>query len=365
MRRSALFFILCIPLLFQVPAKGEESIRRGLFVTVLQDPPVLSSREEIANLVDFAKKKELGILFVQVYQSNRAWFPSKIADSRPYESCLKSVSEDPLRLLIKEAHTAGIEVYAWLNMLSLGTNKDAVLLKRYGADILTRNLKKKKALEDYKIDDQYFLEPGDTRIREYLTGIVTEVLGAYPGLDGILFDYIRYPDKNPAYGYTEINVERFKRSVGLDAIEEHSKIWEDWKRNQVTEVLELLVKKTRRLRPDIRISATGCMPYSRAYLEAFQDWPSWLKQGLVDSVTIMSYSPYPPEFEEWILTARKKVRDFKKVNIGLGAYKLVGSPGTFGEEFRMCEKTGAGAYVIFDYESLLKNPALGNILKNK
>ena len=363
MKRYTLFFILCTLLLFQGSARGEGSLRRGLFVTMIQEPLALSSRAEITNLVDYAKKKHIKILFVQIYQSNRALFPSKLADSRPYENCLKNVSENPMKLLIKEAHAGGIEVYAWLNMLSLGNNKNSALLKKYRHGILTRNIKKKKSLEDYKIDGQYFLEPGDTRVREYLADIVGEALTAYPALDGILFDYIRYPDQKPAYGHTEMNTSRFKKATGLKTIKENSKAWRKWKRDQVTEVLELLVKKTRKLRPNIMISATGCMPYSRAYLEAFQDWPSWLKRGLVDSVTIMSYSPSPAEFEEWIATAGKKVWDFKKINVGLGAYKLTGAPAAFEKELHICKRSGGGAYVIFDYESLLKNHALGSILK--
>jgi len=335
---------------------------RGLFVTTLQDPPVLSSEKQINKLIDFAKKARIKVLFVQIYRSGQAWFPSKIADAEPYEACLKKVSEDPFALLIRQAHAAGIEVHAWLNMLSLGDNQDAVFIKRYGTGILTKNLKAKKALADYKIDNQYFLEPGDPRVREVLSKMVEEILIIYPGLDGIQFDYIRYPDMNPAYGYTEKNIERFKKTTGLQTIDERSQAWKDWKRDQVTDLLGILVKRVRALRPDIKISATGCMPYSRAYYEAFQDWPSWLDRKVVDFVTVMNYSPYPVEFERWISAAKKKTVDFKKVNIGVGAYKLARAPGTFEKELRLCEKSGGGACVIFHYGSLLQNPALGSLL---
>ncbi|MDP2924002.1 MAG: family 10 glycosylhydrolase [Candidatus Omnitrophota bacterium] len=362
MKKKILFYILCILFIFPAQAKCEESLHRGLFVSLIQDPSVFSSREDIVRLIDFAKKFHIKILFVQVYRANKAWFPSKVADSRPYEACLKNLSEDPFALLVKQAHAAGIEVYAWFNLLSLSTNKDAKFLKKYGTEILTRNLKEKKTLEDYKIDGQYFLEPGDLRVREALLSIVEEVLRAYPKIDGVLFDYIRYPDKNPAYGYTKINVERFKKATGNKTIKEDGQLWKDWKRNQVTEFLKLLVKKTRVVHPDIQISATGCMPYSRAYYEAFQDWPLWLRYGLVDFVTIMTYSPYPAEFEKWISTAKTKVRDFKKVNIGVGAYKLVHSPETFGQEFKLCEKAGGNTCVVFHYGSFLENPTLSSFL---
>lgn len=364
MRNWIICFALCA-LIFPRAVKCEEPLRRGLFVTVIEEPLVLSSREEISKLIDFAKKSRVNMLFVQVYRENKAWFPSEIADSTPYQACRESVSEDPLQLLIKLAHARGIEVHAWFNTLSLGINKDSVFLKKYGAGILTRNLKEKNTLEDYKIDSQYFLEPGDLRIREELRGIVREILRAYPELDGIQFDYIRYPDKNPAYGYTEMNTRRFKEASGLKSIEEDSQVWKNWKRAQVTEALECFVKEARSLRPDIQVSTTGCMPYVRAYYEAFQDWPSWLEGKLVDFVTIMDYSPDPAEFESWVLDIKNRVGDFKKLNIGIGAYKLVNSPAKFKQEFCFGERAGAGACIIFHYGSLLKNPELADLLISK
>jgi uncharacterized lipoprotein YddW (UPF0748 family) len=359
--KRILFLALCILLVFSAPAKCGEPAPRALFVSVVQDPPVLSSREEIVRLIDFAKQARIKILFVQIYRANQAWFPSQVADPAPYEKCLKAVSQDPFALLITQAHQEGIQVHAWLNLLSLATNKDALILKKYGTGVLTKNLKEKKEFEDYKIDNQYFLEPGDPRVREDLTKITEEILRAYPDLDGIQFDYIRYPDPAPHYGYTRSNIEQFKKMTGLETIDDNSPIWKDWKRAQVTDLLALLVKKTRSLRPKIQVSATGCMPYVRAYAEAFQDWPSWIAQGLVDFVTIMDYSPDPSEFERWITTAKAKTADFKKVKIGVGAYKLVRSPEIFEQEFRGCEKMG-GTCAVFHYGSLRENPALERFL---
>jgi uncharacterized lipoprotein YddW (UPF0748 family) len=247
-------------------------------------------------------------------------------------------------------------------MLTLSNNKNSRILKKYGTDILTRNLKEKKSIEDYKIDNQYFLEPGDPRVRGELAGVIEETLRAHPDLDGIQFDYVRYPDKNPAYGYTAMNIGRFKKATGLKKINESSPAWKDWKRSQVTETLEVFVKKARSLNPGIKVSVTGCLPFQRAYYEAFQDWPFWLKAGLVDFVTIMDYSPDRAEFARWILAVKQMVPDFRKVNIAVGAYKLVGLPEEFKKEFRFSEDSGSGACVIFHYGSLLQNPELSDFL---
>lgn len=346
---------------YWAPAKHKEPLRRGLYVSVVQDPQVLSSRKAITDMIGYAKQAGIKMLFVQIYRSNQAWFPSKVADSAPYEICRKNLGQDPLAFLIKKAHSQGIEVHAWLNLLSLSANKDANFLKKYGTGILTQNLLEKKKIEDYRIDNQYFLEPGDPRVRKGLSEIVKEILRKYSDLDGIQFDYIRYPDSKPHYGYTEINIKRFKEATGLKTIEEDSLRWKDWKRAQVTELLAGLVRTTRLLRPNIQVSATGCMPYSRAYNEAFQDWPSWIEKRLVDFVTLMNYSPDPLEFERWIETAKAKVTDFKKVKMGVGAYKFMGSPQAFAQEMRICEEK-VSACVIFHYGSLRGNPTLGSFL---
>jgi uncharacterized lipoprotein YddW (UPF0748 family) len=247
-------------------------------------------------------------------------------------------------------------------MHSLGENKNAFFIKKYGTGILTRNRKKKMKLEDYKIDEQYFLEPGDLRIRQDLANMVSEVVRTYRELDGIQFDYVRYPDEKPAYGYTKMNIERFKNTTGLKTISEDSIAWKDWKRAQVAESLEAFAKSARAVRPDIKVSATGCMPYSRACHEAFQDWVCWLDKGLVDFVTVMNYSSKPEEFEKWVSIIRKKTKNFKKVNIGIGAYKLIDFPSVFEREFLFSAGSGAGLMAIFHYGSLLQSPELSNFL---
>lgn len=358
MKKNILLSLLCLLMVFSHPVCAGDIPRRGLFVSLIQNPPTLSSREAMIKLVDFAKRARVKILFVQIYRANQAWFPSKVGDSTPYEAAVKALGEDPFAFLIKEAHNAGIEVHAWLNVLSLSANEEAPLLKKYGPDILTRNLEEKKTLADYKIDSQYFLEPGDPRVRRELVAIVEEIVRVYPKLDGVQFDYIRYPDSHPRYGYTKINRERFKSSTGLKKIKEGSRAWNDWKRAQVTELLKLLAQKARALRPNIQISATGCMSYARALHEAFQDWPSWVNTGLVDFVTVMNYSSDPAEYERWNKVAKTKVKDPEKLYFGVPAYKLVKIPEVFKTEWRSCETSGGALCAVFHYGSLLEKTAL-------
>ncbi len=367
MKRYILTIILIFSFLYGTSAQSveenapKEISSRALFVSVIEDPQVLSSRQEIDKLIDFAKKARIKIFFVQVYRANQSWFSSKVADSRPYEILAKRVGKDPLALLITQAHQEGIEVHAWLNLLSLSVNKDANFVKKYGPDVLTKNEKQKNKIEDYKIDGQYFLEPSDQRVRQDLALIVDEIVKQYPLLDGIQFDYIRYPDAQPQYGYSESNMRGFKETTGAKIIDENDVLWKNWKRAAVTDLLTMLVQKVRLLNPQMQVSTTGCMPYARAYHEAFQDWASWLDSGLVDFVTIMNYSADPIEYARWNQDIKNKAKDFTKIKIGVGAYKFTKSIKGFEEELRSCEKLGNDC-AIFYYGSLRENLKLGAML---
>lgn len=353
-----LSFLCVIP-----EVRSEPSAERQLFVSVIQHPQTLSSKSAIQELVAFAVKSRVRVLFVQIYRADQAWFPSRLADDQPFREILRSEGEDTFAYLIREAHAAGLEVHAWLNLLSLSTNQEASILKKHGPSVLTRKPgTEKKKIEDYLIDNQYFLEPSDSRVRDYLLGLVEEVILAYPDLDGIQADYIRYPDSEPFYGYTEENLARFKTFSGIQEVNESTPGWKDWRRGQVTELVEMLSKKAKELRPGIVFSTTGCAPYSRAYHEAFQDWALWIEKGYVDYVTMMSYPLDPLDLEENIMGARARAEGLGKVNVGIGAYKMLKNPALFDQHWSLCEASDARGCTVFHYGNLLENPELARRL---
>lgn len=357
-RMFAAFFLLTF-VCFPFDARPESSAERQLFVSVIQHPQTLSSKSAVQDLIAFAVKSRLRVLFVQIYRADQAWFPSRLSDDGPFRAILQQEGQDTFAYLIKEAHAAGLEVHAWMNLLSLSTNHEASILKKHGPSVLTRKPgPEKKKIEDYLIDNQYFLEPSDARVRDYLSGLVEEVIRAYPDLDGIQADYIRYPDSEPFYGYTEENLARFRASAGVQEVNESTPGWKDWRRRQVTELVEMLSKKAKELRPEIVFSTTGCAPYSRAYHEAFQDWALWIEKGYVDYVTMMSYPLDPLDLEENMMGARARADGLQKVNVGIGAYKMLERPALFDEHWSLCEASDARGCTVFHYGNLLENPGL-------
>ncbi len=353
-QRLFILLLLCL-----VPLSSfAETPERGLFVSVIENPPVLTSQEAMREMIAFAKKAGMKKLFVQIYREGKAWFPSSVGDSAPYQDALLKVSEDPFAFLIREAQAEGLEVHAWINLLSLGANAEAPILKKYGREVLTRNKEDKKEIIDYLIDSQYWLEPGDLRVRSELAKLVSEIVSTYPKLNGIQLDYIRYPDTKPAYGYTMINLRRFQKATGLNKLSEKDQTWRKWKRDQVTELVRLLVARARGINPGIQVSTTGCAPYVRAREEAFQDWAEWINLGYVDFVAMMNYPDDLNEFKKYVAGAKKKASDFKKVYLAVGAYKFLENPTGFDGIWAACEQESSRGCVAFYYGNFVEAPAL-------
>lgn len=357
--------MLCVTFLYLTGCTGErDAVRheKALFVSVVEND-VLSDTAGIRRLVMFSKAHHIRTLFIQVYRANKAWFACSAADASPYEAAKKSVGEDPLAMLIRQSHREGLEVHAWLNLLSLSANEDAPLLKKYGPDILTRNLEPKGELQDYQIDNQYFLEPGDPRVGDALAAVVGDLVRAYPDLDGIQMDYIRYPDWHPAYGRTAENERRFKVSRGVPDIDASGDVWAVWQCEQVTALVRRLAGVARSINPALQVSTTALAPYSRAKLESKQDWKAWVDSGLVDFVTLMAYTPSAEVFRGYLKDAKAQLGGLKKMNIAVAAYALGDSPETFTQEWGDCERSGARACVAFHYSSLIEHPALSDPLQ--
>lgn len=359
MRRAFWLFVVGLA----VAAAAHAAPRKALFVSVIQDPPVLTDRRAIDELVDYSKTAGVDTLYVQVYRENKAWFASKVGDDSFYRKAMETVGEDPFALLIRRAHERGIQVHAWVNLLSVGANKQARILEKHGARVLTRNASPKKFLDDYRIDNQFFLEPGDPRVSDAMAAMVGEVVRAYPDLDGVQLDYIRYPDWKPPYGRTRVNEERYKKATGARTIDEKSEAWINWRKEQVTGLVRRLSETAHAIRPELDVTTTGLTPYSRANLESSQDWKAWVDDGLIPYVTLMAYTADAAAFQKYIDDARRQFGTLERCNIAVAAYKLTGQPAAFDVQWRAAEDAGFRSVAVFHYGNLLENPELQSSLK--
>ncbi len=293
---------------------------RGLWVLAEGSVRVLDDPARVAPLLERAKRLGVTDLFVQVYRGGRAFYPADPAFERAPKVGLSEV--DPLALLLRDAHAQGVRVHAWVNVLSLSTRRDAKLLAELGRDAILVDRRGRSILDypDFDLpepDRQFYrmgtpglyLDPAVPPVRERILATFKDLVARYPELDGLHLDYIRHPDLLPfipgsrfgvglEFGYGEISRARYRSETGrADPIEgaapgvvRDSEAWDDWRREQVTTLVEEIGRTSRAIRPGLILSAAVISHVERSYLSLAQDWPHWLASGALDRVIPMVYT---------------------------------------------------------------------------
>ena len=379
LKPGLLIFILCSFVIFSLTSGGEalgKDIPRGIWVSIFSKNKVLYSRDAVKELIALCKEGKINQIYLQVYQSGKAHYDSKTADASKYEDIVKSAGGDTIDFLLQEARDNNIEVFAWINLLSLGQNDQADLVKRFGRDVLTKDqFNRVSGRSNPNESDRYylreellFLEPGDQRVAKYLISIVEEIVERYPSLSGVHLDYLRYPMTVPfipgsrftkyglSYGYGLKNKERFEEWSGLNPLSglksaKEFMLWDDWRRDQITSLVRRISRLVKDKSPGFLVSAAVVPAGDRAYLSMFQDWPFWLEEGIVDYVVLMNYT-LDNQLTKELVRSSLAHRGKGKVFIGIGLYLMKDISGAFIEQYKNVAGLSPDGIVIYSYDDI-------------
>lgn len=299
---------------------------------------------QVSTLVQDAVDLNSNALIVQVARRydcfcNRALYPRTDAaiDPAPY---------DPLDEVISQAHAAGLEVHAWINVntlwnLATPPSSPDHVFNQHGptAEGADRWLNQKFDGTEF-IGNNVYIDPGHPDAVNYIVAAAQSLVREYD-VDGIHLDFIRYPDFNSStthsdWGYNEVSVARFQAATGSTDVPAPSDVdWSNWRRDQITNLVRKLYLGLWSVDPQARLSMAGITyafgPQSmggweqtRTYAEVLQDWKGWLEGGFMDTTVAMNYKRnwLPPQdqmFTEWTEVIADFQADRQAVN-GLGLF---------------------------------------------
>jgi uncharacterized lipoprotein YddW (UPF0748 family) len=255
----------------------------------------------------------MNALIVQVRRLGDAYYRSSY---EPRADNIQAGPEfDPLGCVIKQAHSAGLEVHAWFNVYRVGAKAGLPPFPnhvgRQHPDWLSKDDKGGLGSEDGR-----FLDPGVPEVRQHLVKVISELVTKYD-IDGLMLDYIRYPGKN--WGYNDIAVSRFNAENGRTGRPSpDDPLWCNWRREQVTITVRAIYNEVHRLKPWVKVSAAtiawGNCPsdftQTSSYRAVFQNWRQWMQEGILDANMPMDYKD-PSSFRQnrsfsgWVEAARK------------------------------------------------------------
>jgi uncharacterized lipoprotein YddW (UPF0748 family) len=317
---------------------------RGLWVDAFHEG--IRSPAEIDALIAAASRAHLNTLFVQVRRRGDALYTKGVEP--PLDDPAYDPAFDALAYVVAAAHAAGIQVHAWVNAMPVWRDepppRDARhVFNRHGPDAPGEdNWFTASPAGSHKFPVGYFLDPGHPAAAAYLADIYLNLVRNYE-VDGIHFDYIRYPEtderipRGAGVGYNAVNLARFRRFIRRgDTPSPGDEAWMAWRRQQVTNLVRRISIEAKAIKPKIKISAAlipwGQPPTSeKNFVNAapmqriYQDWHQWMKDGLIDLAVPMNYATETDArvrswFDGWIKWEKRHTHG-RQLAVGLGAYR--------------------------------------------
>ena len=289
----------------------------------------------------------LNTLFVNMLWGGCAFYPSKVL---PVDERVKK-DGDQIALCMTAARKHGIRLNIWKVDWNLATAPRDFLEKMRAA---------KRTQKDPEGADIDWLCPSNPANFELERNSLLEVVRKYD-VDGIHFDYIRYPGREGCYcdgcrvrfqQQFGVTVANWPKDVIDGALKEK---YLDFRRSNITRLVRTVSEEARKLKPQIRISAAVFADWPQCRDDVGQDWVEWVKQGYLDFVCPMDYTNRPKQLGSWVsnqLTATNHaVPVYPGIGVTLGDYNL--SPDQVAHQINMTRQLGADGFVLFNYGSLL------------
>lgn len=256
---------------------------------------ISQQQKELCQQLDELQHLGINTIILQTRLRDDVIYPSQL---QTWAECLtgttgKDPGYDPLAFAIEECHKRGMELHAWLVAIPLGDDRQ---VKKLGRHSTTR--KHPELCIHYQ--RAWYLNPGHPETKNFLAAIVREIVSRYD-IDGINFDYIRYPDQPKNFPDRQTY-----RKYG------QGKSLADWRRDNITAIVRHLYQEIKTLKPWVKVSSSPLGKYAdvsrystsgwNAYNAVFQDAQQWLREGIHDILFPMAYfrgNNYYPFILDW------------------------------------------------------------------
>lgn len=230
---------------------------------------------------------------------------------------------DILSVIVRECHRYGIEVHPWVWVFRAGYKADmGGILSKY-PDWALKDINGDILLQD----GSYWLCPSNSEARNLLISSYKELVKKYK-VDGLCFDYIRYPGLDTASSCFDSRCRKlFSKEKGIDPadIQPYTKETLDWhmfREEQINSFIAECSKELKKLNPRLKISAAASSPYSIARTNYLQDWGHWTANRWVDFILPMEYTRDMSSFARRMSNSSKNADGNALVVACIGAHIL-------------------------------------------
>lgn len=383
-RQSRPSFLLAaaavLPLLFASSARAQDETRAVWVVRYS-----LTSVGSVDRVVEIATQMDQNTLLVQIRGRGDAYYPSDLV---PRAEELESMPRefDPFMRMIERAHAQNLEVQAWINMYLVwsagrpprsplhvvNAHPDWIAVRSDGRKLVEMV---PEEFQEEKVEGMY-LAPGNPEVRRHLREVVREIVTHYP-VDGIHLDYVRNPE--PDVGYDAGTRTAFMRELGIDparfafgadstllasvgeeGIADLKARWMQWQRDQVTALVRDIRNDLDLINPKLKLTAAVIADQTAALNRYLQEWPKWLREGIVDAAIPMAYSPNTTTVVRQ-LSAARAISTERHLYAGIAIYNEGARDAA--DKIRRARQLGFDGIALFSYDALAARTGYARALK--
>ncbi len=325
------------------------------------------SPEDIEQIVRYSRWAGFNRLYFQVRGEATTFYPSKIEPwawelTGKVSDLGKDPGWDPLQTAITQAHRYGMELHAYMNVLPAWkvpedppASSKHVMVRHPDWIMMDKNGRR---MSPKRNGFYAFLNPAIPEVRRHIASVFKEIATNYPQLDGIHYDYIRYPGEKGDFSYDPYTIKDFKSLTGGKMPDEARALWDHYRISQIDTLLKEITTAAATANPRLEISAAVIANTKLSNTQKCQQWLEWPERGLVHTVVPMAYHYDTQKYEEFLdqwLGPLKPVAG----NVIVGIYpaeKWQQNKGytnkTLKAQIDMARRKGADGICVFSYSVL-------------
>jgi len=250
---------------------------------------------------------------------------------------------------VKHAHTNGIEIHPYVNVLIVEGRTSSASLKR-----LRVEGRLQEGPEGQPID---WFCPSQEINFEAIERLMLEIATRYD-VDGIQYDFIRYP--NALGCFCAQCRAGFEKTTGkpvahwpADVTKGSRKTeWTEYRCGRISALVQRVSTRLRQEAPQVKISAAVFRDWPTCRENVGQDWVRWCREGWLDFVCPMNYTLDPKLFAERTAIHRQVLPAGFPLIEGIGLRSGAGDMNNAGElavQVALARLHGATGFVGFCY----------------
>jgi len=293
-------------------------------------------------------------IFPNMLWGGRAYYPSKIL---PVDETIAQRG-DQIAECLEAAHRWGIKVHVWKVDWNL-TNAPS--------DFLATMRQQKRTQKDPAGKDLDWLCPSNPKNFELERDSLLEVVRNYK-VDGIHFDYIRYPGSEGCYcdgcrsrfeDSAEIRVKNWPADVISGDLRQK---YQEFRRANITRLVRTVSKEARKIRPGVQISAAVFADWPLCRDTVGQDWVTWVKEGSLDFACPMDYTASATQYDQWMTSQSKALGKPYAFRPGIGAtLDSSMTPDQVAWQVQIGRSHGSSGFILFNLEEALLRDCLPSL----